>query len=215
MAKSSTAFLISRSNSALGNSTFSSPISAIISFWNWHNFFICSCPNINASNISFSLNSWAPASTIQIASSVPATVSDKLLASTCSAVGLITNSLPTLPTITPDTGPSKGILEMPRQRLVPNKAAISGELSGSTDNTVLTTCISWRKASSNIGLIGLSINLAAKVAASLGLPSLLINPPGILPTEYNFSWYKTCKGKKSWPTTSLPITQTDNTTVSP
>ena len=38
---------------------------------------------------------------------------------------------------------------------------------------------------------------AASVAFSEGLPSLLINPPGIFPTEYNFSWYKTINGKKS------------------
>ena len=55
--------------------------------------------------------------------------------------------------------------------------------TGSTDKTVLTTCTSFLISSGNIGLIGLSIILAARVAASVGLPSLFINPPGILPTE--------------------------------
>ena len=70
---------------------------------------------------------------------MPATVKDKVLASACSAVGLITSLPSTFPTITPLTGPSKGIFEIPKHKLVPNSAAISGELSGSTDNTVLTT----------------------------------------------------------------------------
>ena len=70
---------------------------------------------------------------------------------------------------------------------VPNKAVSAGSQSCSTDKIVLTTCISFLKFSLNIGLIGLSIKRAASVAASVGLPSLLINPPGILPTEYNFS----------------------------
>src|SRR5699024_2482883 len=38
-----------------------------------------------------------------------------------------------------------------------------------------------------------------KIALSLDLPSLLINPPGILPTEYNFSSKSHDKGKKSMP----------------
>ena len=94
-------------------------------------------------------------------------------------------------------------------------AVISGELSGSTDKTVLITWTSFLKFSSNIGLIGRSIRRAVKVAASLGLPSLLINPPGILPTEYNLSWYKTVNGKKSWVIGVLPITTAVKITVSP
>ena len=118
---------------------------------------------------------------------VPATVTVSEHASNSSPVGLITNFLPILPTITPATGPSNGISDTPSAKLEANKAVISGELFGSTDKIVLITCTSFLKFSSNIGLIGLSINLAASVADSLGLPSLLINPPGIFPTEYNFS----------------------------
>ena len=97
----------------------------------------------------------------------------------------------------------------------PNIAAISGELSWSTDKTVLITWTSFLKFSSNIGRIGRSINLAVSVAWSVGLPSLLIKPPGILPTEYNLSWYKTVSGKKSWVIGVLPITAAVNITVSP
>ena len=49
-----------------------------------------------------------------MASFVPATVKFKSLTSACSAVGLITNSPLMRPTITPATGPSKGILLIPR-----------------------------------------------------------------------------------------------------
>ena len=92
-----------------------------------------------------------------------------------------------LPTFTPAIGPSNGILEIHVHKDEPNMAVNSGELSVSTDKTVLTICTSFLKSSGNIGRIGLSIIRAASVAASVGLPSLLIKPPGILPTEYSFS----------------------------
>ena len=56
-----------------------------------------------------------------------------------------------------------------------------------TDNTVATTCTSFLKPFGNKGLIGLSISLEVSIAFSEGFPSLFKNPPGILPTEYNFS----------------------------
>ena len=84
----------------------------------------------------------------------------------------------------------------------------------STLNTVFTTCTSFLKFSSNIGLIGLSITLAVSVAESLGLPSLFMNPPGILPTEYSFSWYKIVSGKKSAVLMLLLITAVLSITVS-
>ena len=44
----------------------------------------------------------------------------------------------------------------------------------------------------------------------------MINPPGILPTEYNFSWYKTVSGKKSDNKFAVLATTTaDKITVSP
>ena len=62
-------------------------------------------------------------------------------------------------------------------------AHTSGELSGSTDNTVATTHTSFLKSFGNKGLIGLSITLDVSIALSEGFPSLLVNPPGIFPTE--------------------------------
>ena len=76
---------------------------------------------------------------MQIASLVPATVKCSSLTSFCSAVGLITNLPSTKPTITPATGPSNGIFDIPKHRDEPNNAVISGELSWSTDKTVLIT----------------------------------------------------------------------------
>ena len=122
-----------------------------------------------------------------IAFLVPATVNSISDCSHSSTVGLIINSPLTRPTLTPAIGPSNGTLDIQVHNEEPNIAAISGELSGSTLNTVFTICTSFLKFSGNNGLIGLSIIRAAKVAASVGLLSLLINPPGILPTEYNFS----------------------------
>src|SRR5574344_3092175 len=122
-----------------------------------------------------------------IASFVPATVKSISDCSNSAGVGLIINSPLILPTLTPAIGPSNGALDMLVHKDDPNIAVNSGELSLSTDKIVFTTCTSFLKSSGNIGLIGLSIIRAARVAASVGLPSLLIKPPGILPTEYNFS----------------------------
>ena len=197
-------------------SIFSWPSSFIILFSNLTSSFTASWPNINASSISSSLTSLAPASTILIASFVPATVRSISDSSNSLTVGLIINLPFILPTLTPAIGPSKGTLLIDVARDDPSIAVSSGELSGSTDKIVFTTCTSFLKSSGNKGRIGLSIILAASVAFSVGLPSLLINPPGILPTEYNFSWYKTIKGKKSDNILASWLTHTvDNTTVSP
>ena len=131
------------------------------------------------------------------ASIVPATVKSISLSSISSAVGLIINSPLTLPTFTPATGPLNGISLIDTASDEANKAVISGVLSWSTDNISFTTSTLFLKFSGNNGLIGLSIILAHNVAASVGLPSLFINPPGILPTAYCFSIYTTVSGKKS------------------
>ena len=123
-----------------------------------------------------------------IASFVPATVNSSSEFSHSSGVGLIINFPSTLPTLTPAIGPLNGIFEMDTASDDASIAVNSGEQSWSTDNTVEITCTSFLNPSGNNGLIGRSIILAARVAASLGLPSLFINPPGIFPTEYSFSW---------------------------
>ena len=212
----SISFTNSSDISSFSYSIFSSPISFIILFSKLTNFFTASWPNIKASSMSSSLTSLADDSTMFMASLVPATVKSMSDFSDSSVFGLIISLPSTLPTLTPATGPLNGILLTETAKDDPKRAASSGELSGSTDKTVFTICTSFLKSSGNKGLIGRSIIRAAKVAASLGLPSLLINPPGILPTEYNFSWYKTISGKKSDNRlTFFETTTVDKTTVSP
>ena len=80
-------------------------------------------------------------------------------------------------------GPFHGISEIVSAIDAPIMAAISGELSGSTDITVRLSTTSLRKSFGNSGRIGLSITRAARTAFSLGRPSLLRKLPGILPTE--------------------------------
>ena len=148
---------------------------------------ISSCPNIIAFNIISSDTSLAPASTILIASLVPATFKSTVERSICSTVGLITYSPSTYPTVTPAIGPLNGIFDTDSESELPSIAAITGSQSYSTDNTVEITCTSFLNPSSNNGLIGLSIKRAARVASVPGRPSLRKNPPGIFPTAYIFS----------------------------
>ena len=66
---------------------------------------------------------------------------------------------------------------------VPIMAAISGELSWSTDITVQTMDTSLRMSLGNRGRMGRSIMRQVRVAFSLGRPSRRRKAPGILPTE--------------------------------
>ena len=102
----------------------------------------------------------------------------------------------------------------------PNEAALSARISYSfslsTLKTVAIICVSHLNPSLNDGRSGLSINLQAKIAFSVCLPSLLKNPPGIFPAEYILSSTSTVKGKKSIPSlTDLLATVVTNTFVSP
>ena len=108
-------------------SIFSTPTWAIISSWNSHNSLTASCPNINASSISSSDTSFAPASTILIAYLVPATVKSISDTSSSLGVGFIINLPSILPTLTPAIGPSKGILDIHVESDDPNIAVSSGE----------------------------------------------------------------------------------------
>ena len=202
------------SNSNNGISIFSLPHASTTFSSKAINSLIASCPNIKAFNIVSSSTSLASASTILIASFVPATSKLIKLLSISSGPALIVNSPSIKPTLTPAIGPLKGISETHNAREAPNIAAISGEACWSTDKTVLTTCTSFLNPSANNGRIGLSIILAVKVPCSLGRPSLFRNPPGILPTEYNFSSYVTVSGKKSTLFGSFPATAVDKMTVS-
>ena len=80
---------------------------------------------------------------------------------------------------TAETGHSKGAqaIRSPREApVIPQKPS---SFVPSDENTVAITCVSFMIHFGNIGLIGLSIILAVRVADSLGLHSLFINlfPP--------------------------------------
>ena len=74
----------------------------------------------------------------------------------------------------------------------------------------------FNKAAYVFGTASLASALPKRIAFSEGLPSLLMNPPGILPTEYNLSSYSTLSGKKSIPSLGFSEALTFvNITVSP
>ena len=169
-----------------------------------------------ASSISCSEISLEPASTIKIASSVPATARFRRLTSNCAGVGLTINCPSMSPTRTPAIGPSKGISDTHKAAEAPIMAGISGALSGSTETAVATICTSLWYPSGNMGRMGRSIKRLVKIAWVLGRPSLLIKPPGSFPTAYIFSSKSTVSGKKSTPSRGVfvPVAAT-TTTVSP
>ncbi len=127
------------------------------------------------------------ASTILIASLVPAILKASSDLACSSSVGLIINLPSTNPTSTPAIGPLNGISEIINAKDDPSIAVIAGELSGSLLKTMLIICTSSLNPSGNKGLIGRSIKRAFNVSTSDALPSLLKNPPGILPAAYSFS----------------------------
>ena len=164
-------------------SDFSLPISSLIVSIKLQIDLISSCAKRIAFKTSSSLKISAPASTIIIASFVPDTVILSLDFSLCAIVGFIIYSPSTYPTLTDPVGPLKGISEIVSAIEEPIIASISGWLSCSTDNAVAITWTSFLYPSGKSGRNGLSISLEVNIDFSLGRPSLLINPPGIFPTE--------------------------------
>jgi len=134
-----------------------------------------------------SFTSFAPASIITTFSPVAASVRFKSLRLRSCKVGFKTISPSTNPTETPPIGPLNGISETETAMEAASNAHISGEQSGSTDNTVVTIDTSLRMSLGKSGLIGRSIQREVNTAFSEGFPSLFIKEPGILPTEYNRS----------------------------
>ena len=146
----------------------------------------------SSSEISFELPS-----TIIIASSVPATIISISDSSNWLMVGLTINSPLILPTKTSEYGPPNGISEITKAADAPTAASVSASISGSDEYTEATIWVSFCQPFGKRGLAGRSINRADSTSFSLGLPSLLKNPPGILPAAAVFSRYSTVKGKKS------------------
>src|SRR5699024_2474765 len=63
--------------------------------------------------------------------------------------------------------------------------------------------------------MGRSMRRLVNVASSLGRPSRLLKPPGILPAAYSFSSYATVNGKKGRSLGSFEVVAVLSTAVSP
>ena len=138
------------------------------------------------------------------------------LLSTSWCVGFTINFPSTLPTLTSAIGPSKGISEMVNAADAPIAPSTSASFSPSYESTNEIICVSFWNSFGNKGLIGLSISLAVSISFSVGLPSLLKNPPGIFPAADVLSRYSTCKGKNPLSSfASSAATAETNTIVSP
>ena len=100
-------------------------------------------PQVMASSMTASGRILAPASTIMIASRVPATTRSISLSSSWLVVGLATNSPLIRPTRTAPTGPMNGMLLTDRAAEAPFTARMSGSFSWSAERTVRTTWTSF------------------------------------------------------------------------
>ena len=91
-----------------------------------------------------SSTSRAPASTIEIASGVPATIRSSSDSSLSCSVGLMMNSSPIRPIRTAPTGPSKGSSDSISAAEAPLMQRMSNAFTWSADRTVATTWVSLR-----------------------------------------------------------------------
>ena len=157
------------------------PTSAAILFWRSSTPCISLWANASAFTRNSSVANFAPPSTIIMEPSLPATIRSISPSFCCLMEGLAISSPFIDPTLIPAMGPSKGTSDIPRAAEAPIIAAISGSFSRSTESTVATIWVSLKYPSGKSGRNGLSISLEPSTSFSLGLPSLLKNPPGILP----------------------------------
>lgn len=127
---------------------------------------------------------FAPASTMRIASAVPATMRSRSLlplSSSDSSGGLTTIVPSILPMRTAPIGSGSGIEDSVSAADAPFIARMSYGWTWSTEIGSATTCVSKRQFFGSSGRIGRSIMRAVSVAFSPALPSRLKNEPGILP----------------------------------
>ncbi len=122
--------------------SFSFGAFAASSCWAAQSFLIAPWAMSSASSISASVISFAPASTIRIASSVPATTRSRSAVSCCSSVGLTTKLPSTLPMRTAPTGVGNGMLETIRAADAPFIARMSYGWSWSIESGIETSCVS-------------------------------------------------------------------------
>ena len=142
---------------------------------------MAACAISMASTTSSSDSSFSMPSTMVTVSLVPATVISTPQVTWVSRSGLMTNWPSTRPMRTPAIGPWNGASEIIKAADAPRMPNILGGQSGSADSTIATICTSSLYPLGNKGRMGRSIMRPVKMAASLGLPSRLKNPPGIFP----------------------------------
>ena len=145
------------------------------------------CPNSIAPITSSSEACCAPASTITMPPSVPATMMFNLDSRASVYDGLATYFPFTRPTRTPPRTWWNGISEMAKAVPAPNTASGAGSCSGSADSTMAIICVSFKNPSGNKGRMGRSINRLVRISFSVGRPSRLMKPPGNFPAAYVYS----------------------------
>jgi hypothetical protein len=147
---------------------------------------------------------------------VPTTIRSSVDSSSAGSVGLSTSCPSIRPTRTAPTGPRNGIDETIRAAEAPLMQRMSCAVIMSAERTVAITCTSFLKPLGQSGRIGRSVMRAVRIARSLGRPSRLKKPPGILPAAYMRSSTSIVSGKKSAPSRgSILPTAVARTIVSP
>ena len=122
---------------------FGLPAFSASSRWAPHSFLIASCAMSSASRISASETMFAPASTIRMASSVPATMrSRSQLSSRSCSLGLTTKLPSILPIRIAPTGLGSGTGESISAADAPFIARMSNGWSWSTESGNVTSCVS-------------------------------------------------------------------------
>jgi len=162
-------------------SNFSLPSSARMRSCSSMTGSMASWPRRSASSIRSSGSSSAPASTIRMASLVPAMRRSSVDAAICSTVGLMTNAPSMKPTRTAPIGPSQGMSERCTAALAPMMPRTSRCSSGSRARAVTITCTSFMKPLGKSGRSGRSIRRLIRMAWSLRRPSRRWKLPGMRP----------------------------------
>ena len=161
--------------------SFFLPAFCASSTWILHSSLIVRCAVSMASMMRLSGTWRAEPSTIVMPFRVPATTRVSVLSSIWSKVGLTTSAPFTYPMRTAPIGPSNGMSEMVIAAEAAFIARISGGLTRSVEMTIGMTWISRRKSLENRGRMGRSMSRDTRTSLSLGRPSRLMKPPGILP----------------------------------
>lgn len=112
----------------------------------------------------------ASASTMRMASLLPATTRSSWLSSSSCRVGFRTKLPPMRPTRTAAMGPSQGMSESMRAALAAMGPRMSGGFFWSAERTVTMIWTSWRNPLGKRGLMGRSVMRAERMAFSRDAP---------------------------------------------